>query len=336
MSTSRFIGIAQINQDERNVLILSPYIQTKPNALSREIDFENSLIADLDSVSSNVSDQIMRMIQSEESNSYKLLLEYLSVKTLTNNERALYWLQNAGVIQRVPASSVRLTAALGGMPLNELNKMIKGQMEDKENSSIDVEEERRRVAQQYNQALAEHVDTPPKQQLDESITPPSKYPDFGNPSERGDVKLSELDTTILNKYGGIEPLETTEGKLGDTLAPEPTTEAKPMVTEEFDANTIKELHGGILSEIEKTNTLVTDAMNVVSTLDDALSSKVVGRMLTKMKNYGSTSREGVKEVLIELLSQHYDNVDAEYIRRNLKIADTRLANDSKDKKAKKD
>ncbi len=327
-NSSRFYGIARLGHDERNILILSPYIQTKQNAKSSDIDFSHSLIADLDSISAAIAEQIKDMINSSESSMYTLLIEFLSQKTLTNNEFVLNWLQRADVIKKIPASDARLLPILGGTPLSELNVMIKRQMMEREGASISVEEHHRRMAEQYNEELSKSdtelaVEAASKQPLNESANTTNPYPDFGNPSERGDVRLSEPDPTILSQ------LDTDLGsnhERSDNIhhAEDRIDTGDANQEEQFDPSSLKDIHGDILGEIDKTNKLVSEAMEVVGNLDDALSSKVVGRLMTRMKNYGSTSREGVKEVLIDLLAEHYDNVDAEYIRRNLKVADARL------------
>lgn len=316
MQNSRFFGTATIESDERSVLILSPYIQVTENARSKDIDFTNALIVDLDSLSNNIGQQLISIANTEDASRHKLLIEYLGTKSLSNSERVLHWMQNAGVIMRLPANKVRLTEQNGSIRLDELNKIIRTQMEKQEGDVVDVEQYHREVAEQYNKQLNEDV-TQEAPQSTPTQPDVNLYPDFGNPSERGVVEPTPIDE---DKVEGLEPL------------PHETQQAQPMQHEHVDSEAAKRLHGDILSEIDSTAVKVSEAVNTMRQFEDTLSSSAINRMITKLESYGKNTSNEVRDVLIDLLSEHFDHVDSDYISKNLYNAEKRLAKktDNKD------
>lgn len=165
MSNTRFFGEAKIDNDRRNVLILTPFIKTSKHMPVDEIDFEHSLVVDLDSINNDVGEQLSTMANNYHAGEFKTAMDYLEGKSLRNSDRVLTWLHSNGQIKRVPARDIVMRGS--NYTVYDVNQIIRKDMLDHQ-PARDVDDARREQAQIYNE------------QLNES----SKYPDFNNPSEQ--------------------------------------------------------------------------------------------------------------------------------------------------------
>lgn len=290
MSTDRFFGTAQIDSDIRNVLILSPYLQTSENAVAAEIDFDSSLIVDLDVISHDVAEQLKSMAQNPIADNSKLLIEYLGTKSFRNSDKVLHWLQTTNNILKVESSKVSIRMGNGAnVSLSDINKMIRDDM-IKSDQGIDID--------QYHKNKAKEN----ARQLNETM-----YPDFNNPSERGEVAVTPIDEVA-------QPMDIPE------IVP-----SEHFVTATESSSDVKHLHSDMISEIQKMEVNLNEAMTTMKSFENTLSTDVVNSMVNTLKEYGSHTTESVKDTVIDMLATHYEHVDKDYIKKNLEAAEKRLS-----------
>lgn len=301
MSNNRFFGTGNFDGDIRNVLILSPYLQTKENARADEIDFTHSLVVDLDSLSNDIAEQLTSMAVNPVALQNALLIEYLAGKSFRNSDRVLHWLQSTGSIVKLPVGNVFLTKALGGHSLEHINTIIRKEKLDKESGHpTDVDAYRKEQAREYQKQLEE-----------------SQYPDFGNPSDNGVVEPTPIPEDV--------PLPL-DAQVDIPVAAPATS---PLPVSEAQAIDTNGLHSSIVDEIRANQVRVDEAVQVMKSFEDVLASSTIDRMVNTLKSYGQRSEEGVRDELIDLLAKHYEFVDGEYIKRNLDAAEKRLSKKSK-------
>lgn len=167
MSNPRFFGTAKINNDMCNVMILMPFVQTAKNMPVNEIDFEHSLVVDLDRLNNDVAEQLTKMANNYHAGEFKTLIDYLEGKSLRNSDRVLSWLHTQGQIIKIESDKIIMKGA--NYTVQEINNIIRKEMLEKQ-PARDVDDARREQAQAYNDQLKEDIVTP-------------NYPDFNNPSE---------------------------------------------------------------------------------------------------------------------------------------------------------
>lgn len=282
MSNARFFGVAKINNDQRNVLVLTPYIQTSKNSPVKDIDFDHSLVVDIDSLNNDVGEQLSKMANNYHAGEFKTLMEYFDGKSLRNSDRVLAWLMNNKQIQKVPSDLIIMRGS--NYTFKEINDIIKADMENKQ-PARDVDDARREQARQYNEELKEKKD----------------YPDFNNPSERGEVPPAP-----------VLPPETYM---------EPSTEVAPQETEVVGVDEVKRIHASLVEHYQHSDDKLQSALHVVTQLKDTLSDSTIQSLSDELKRK-STSVDA-KDVLMEALAQHYKHVDVEYIKKNLDAAERR-------------
>lgn len=297
MSNNRFYGIGDFDGDAREVLILSPYIQTKENATVDEIDFNHSLIVDIDTLSNDISEQLKSMANNPIAQQSKLLIEYLAGKSFRNSDRVLHWLQMSNSIQKLPSTKVKLSPSMGSHTLDVINNIIREEMLTAEGDTVEVDSYRRNKAKEY------------KKRLDEEA-----YPDFGNPSDKGEIPDNPIPDDVPLP-AGVEPME-------ETLTPHAQGESYATTDEEFNPKT---LHSSIVEEIRNNQKSIDEALKHINKLENVLSKNSVDTMVETLKSYCSKNEEDVRDDIIDLLASHYSYVDSDYIKRNLEAAEKRLA-----------
>lgn len=134
----RFIGEAVItfsdkSRQARRVLILSPYVQTSENL--RDIDYDHSLVIDLQTMEFDFKSQLEEMIQNRELQSHTTFMSYAAKTVFRNGENVLQWLHRMKQISRVPASDVNVVVGQGGyqqkIPMTDINSEIRAANEKK-------------------------------------------------------------------------------------------------------------------------------------------------------------------------------------------------------------
>lgn len=294
MSNARFFGVATINHDQRNVLVLTPYIQTAKNSPVKDIDFNHSLIVDIDSLNNDVGEQLTKMANNYHAGEFKTLMEYFEGKSLRNSDRVLAWLMNNKQIQKVPSDLIIMRGSK--YTFKEINDIIKADMEKKQ-PARDVDDARREQARQYNEELKESKD----------------YPDFNNPSDRGEIPpLPEFDETI--EHVTKVPEEYSQ-------YPEPV----PLTTQPISSDEVKRIHEALVEQYKQSDDKLQSALDVVSQLKDTLSDSAIQTLSEELKHKASSV--DAKDVLVEALAQHYKHVDVEYIKKNLDAAERRKSKD---------
>lgn len=166
MSNPRFFGTARIGQDNRSVLILTPFIQPHKHAHIDDIDFENSLVVDLDYVNNDVGDQLTTMANNFHAGEFKTLMDYFEGKSLRNSDRVLSWLHNGNHISKIPSEDIMMKG--NHYTVKEVNNIIRKDMLEKQ-SARDIDDGHREKAREYQEMLKEQ-----------------DLPDFNNPSESSD------------------------------------------------------------------------------------------------------------------------------------------------------
>lgn len=287
MSNNRFFGVANINNDKRTVLVLTPYIQTAKHSPVQDIDFEHALVVDLDSINNDVGEQLTKMSNNFHAGEFKTLMEYLEGKSLRNSDRVLSWLMSNKQIQKVPADQIIMRGSQ--YTFKQINDLIKADMEKKQ-PARDVDDARREQARQYNEELKED----------------KNYPDFNTPSERGEVPpLPEFDEDVTKEAESF------------TQHAEPV----PLTTQPISSDEVMRIHASLVEQHMNSQDKLKSALDVVSKLKDTLSESATDSLAEELKAKSKTA--DVKDVLIEALSQHYTYVDMEYIKKNLDAAERR-------------
>lgn len=185
MSNPRFFGTAKIDKDMRSVLILMPFIQPHKHAHIDEIDFENSLVVDLDYINNDVGDQLTTMANNFHAGEFKTLMDYFEGKSLRNSDRVLSWLHNGNHITKVPSENIMMKGAQ--YTVKEVNNIIRKDMLEKQ-SARDIDDGHREKAREYQEMLKEE-----------------QYPEFNNPSESSDYTppVPPVEHTETPEEGGL-------------------------------------------------------------------------------------------------------------------------------------
>lgn len=180
MSNPRFFGTAKMGNDQRSVMILMPFIQPSQHARVDEIDFDNSLVVDLDILNNDVGEQLSKMANNYNAGEFKTLMEYFEGKSLRNSDRVIAWLHNNKQIHKIPSSDIIMQGA--NYSVKEVNQIIKKEMLDKQ-PARDVDDARRDKAQEYYNELKESKEV-------------NDYPSFDNPSESSDYVPPEVPSHV--------------------------------------------------------------------------------------------------------------------------------------------
>jgi len=134
----RFIGEAVItfsdqSKQVRRVLILSPYVQTSENL--RDIDYDHSLVVDLQTMEFDFKSQLEEMVMNPELRSYHTFMDYATKTVFRNGENVLQWLHRMRQISKVPASDVSVVIGQGGyqqkIAVVDINNEIRKENEKK-------------------------------------------------------------------------------------------------------------------------------------------------------------------------------------------------------------
>jgi hypothetical protein len=240
----RFIGEAVItfsdkSRQARRVLILSPYVQTSENL--RDIDYEHSLVVDLQTMEFDFKSQLEEMIQNRELQSHTTFMSYAAKTVFRNGENVLQWLHRMKQISRVPATDVFVVVGQGGhqqkIPVVDINREIRAANEKKlaEQNQISSTytdpslneaniqpatiERSGNQYQQETQQVNESVE-PEAMPVSESVEQPVSQQDYQQPA----------DAVDLSKVPGVTILEG-----GDYVNPQvdesPNTDSQPASVE---------------------------------------------------------------------------------------------------------
>lgn len=240
----RFIGEAVItfsdkSRQARRVLILSPYVQTSENL--RDIDYDHSLVVDLQTMEFDFKSQLEEMIQNRELQTHTTFMSYAAKTVFRNGENVLQWLHRMKQISRVPATDVFVVVGQGGhqqkIPVVDINREIRAANEKKlaEQNQISSTytdpslneaniqpatiERSGNQYQQETQQVNESVE-PEAMPVSESIEQPVAQQDYQQPA----------DAVDLSKVPGVTILEG-----GDYVNPQvdesPNTDSQPASVE---------------------------------------------------------------------------------------------------------
>lgn len=180
MSNPRFFGTAKMGSDHRSVMILMPFIQPSQHAQVSEIDFENSLVVDVDSLNNDVGEQLIKMANNYNAGEFRTLMEYFEGKSLRNSDRVIAWLHNNKQIQKISSADIIMKGA--NYSVLEVNQIIRKEMLDKQ-PARDIDDARREQAQEYHRELTESND----------------YPSFDNPSDKPDYTPPPVPESVVEQ-----------------------------------------------------------------------------------------------------------------------------------------
>lgn len=221
----RFIGEAVItfsdkSRQARRVLILSPYVQTSENL--RDIDYDHSLVVDLQTMEFDFKSQLEEMVQNRELQSHKTFLSYASKTVFRNGENVLQWLHRMRQISRVPAADVMVTVGQGGhqqkIPVVDINREIRAANEAKLNEQNEISSTYTDASMNEDNVQPatiersgnKHTQQPAQtQQVNESVADP--VVDVPSPTEASVAREAEAqqpaDAVDLSKVPGVTILE---------------------------------------------------------------------------------------------------------------------------------
>lgn len=315
MSNPRFFGVAHIDHDDRNILILMPFIQTSKNAPVDEVDFEHALVVDLDTVNNDIAEQLRTMANNYHAGEFKTLLDYLEGKSLRNSDRVIAWLHENGQISKIPAKDIRVEGMSGS--LRDVNMIVRDQMLDKQ-PARDVDDVRRKQAREYHEQLSEDVQPPFQEEVtQESSSQPQ--PESVGLTLNG---VKELHQNMITQYRESDDKLSLAMKVVDEL--KRSIQADP--TQQHTANHLK------LSEsIKESREKLQSALTVAEELRDTLSDKAVDDLKSKLTE--SVDVSDAQEQLIDALAEYYEYVDRDYIKKTLSSAETRSRNKDETKAA---
>lgn len=204
MINSRYYGQARIQTPDgvqaRNVLILSPYIQTSESTSS--IDYDHSLVADLQSMEFDYKSQLEEMLQSVDSTQYKTFMEYAHKSSFRNGDNVLQWLHQTKSIRKVNAKEVNIVMLdqAGNpvvIPVVDVNKHIKAENEKNTVESTYTDPSTTNSSK-LKPALIEGMETdydaPQEQNLNESVSPYEVQSDLPSTDIPSNIDLSELNS----------------------------------------------------------------------------------------------------------------------------------------------
>jgi hypothetical protein len=191
----RFIGEAVItfsdkSRQARRVLILSPYVQTSENL--RDIDYDHSLVVDLQTMEFDFKSQLEEMIQNRELQSHTTFMSYAAKTVFRNGENVLQWLHRMKQISRVPATDVFIVVGQGGhqqkIPVVDINREIRAANEKK-------------LAEQ-NQMSSTYTDP----SLNEANIQPATIERSGNQYKQETKQVNEsVEPEAMPVYESVEP-----------------------------------------------------------------------------------------------------------------------------------
>lgn len=330
---SRFIGSGLIGQDTRRIAVLMPYIQTEENQPIEEINFEKCLVVDLDTLNTDYAAVIEDMSNSDQAKDVKNLMDLLQHKTFRDGKDILQTLHNTKNIVTLPALSVNIFINNSrSCTQAEINRYIKQEMINNRDGE-DVDSYRRKEAKEYNRRLQEERDIE-QQRQERQRQFEQHYPDFNNPSDKGENVPSDIDEEILSKYN----LESKARKEidEDVLYPKHDTAdepkydeylAQPKQEQPMSKEDVMQTHRNLLTSFDEGQNKINDMSKEAFTYIDMLDGVNNTQMMEQLKNYSTSGKEEVHDTLVDLLSEYYPNLDGEYIKKNLKNAEKR-----KDKK----
>ena len=128
-----YIQFADGEKELRQIIVLSPYIQTSESL--RDIDYSHALVVDAQSMEFDYKTQLYEMANNHEATLYNTFLEYCHKSTFRNGANVLQWLHEKNEIKRVPAHEAYIVIGNGGnaqrFRIDEVNKSIREQNEAK-------------------------------------------------------------------------------------------------------------------------------------------------------------------------------------------------------------
>ena len=240
---NRFIGEANItfndgSREVRRVIILSPYIQSS-NSLEN-IDYDNSLVVDLQTMEFDFKVQLEDMLQNHELKSYHTFIEYAHKTVFRNGENVLAWLHRMNQIRKLPASEVSLVFGQGGniqkMSLVDLNAEIRANNERKLNeqrgyqsSYTDPSMNESNIQPATIEKSGNQYKEPVQQNINESVEAPLTQHEQNNIdlSKVPGVQILEGDPSMASNDYAVTSPDTQDSPVASS--PEPVAAAEPEV-----------------------------------------------------------------------------------------------------------
>lgn len=290
----RFIGEANItfrdnSKEFRRVIVLSPYIKSSDSL--RDIDYENALVVDLQTMEFDFKVQLEDMLQNQELHQFHTFIEYAHRTVFRNGENVLAWLHRMGQITKIPCSEVYMVFGQGGnvqkMSLVDLNREIKlvnertiAEQDGISSSYTDPS----MSANTVQPATIEKSGNAHKEQINESVSAqayPEQTPEVSD-TQPG-VDLSQVPgVTIFEGDSGQAPVDST---------PEPdstnstTRESTQQTASDVDIENIKENLASIETLVRKRtkDTFITRLMDKYELSDSEVTKAIESAGLRKIR-----------------------------------------------------
>ena len=305
----RFIGEARITfrdnkKEMRRVVILSPYIQSS-NSL-RDIDYDNSLVVDLQTMEFDFKVQLEDMLQNQELHQFHTFIEYAHKTVFRNGENVLQWLHRSNQISKIPAHDVFMVFGQGG----KVQKM----------SVVDLNAEIRAANEKK---IAE------EEGYTSSYTDPSLNPE-------------NTQAATIEKSGNVykaPEVQNDNNTLNESVVSEYAHESSPMSQHEVtnidlsQVPGVKILEGDPSLDMDDTVTTPTDPRPYVteSTYDEPVVSQTeFNKLQENLKNLDTLVRKRTKDTFVTRLMDKYDLSESE-VTKAIETAGKR-----KEKKVEKD
>jgi len=295
----RFIGEAVItfsdkSRQARRVLILSPYVQTSENL--RDIDYDHSLVIDLQTMEFDFKSQLEEMIQNRELQSHTTFMSYAAKTVFRNGENVLQWLHRMKQISRVPASDVSVVVGQGGhqqkIPMTDINREIRAANEKKL-------AEQNQISSTYTDASMNESNIQPAtiersgnqhrqetQQVNESVSPEAVVESVDQAAPEQSYQ-QPADAVDLRKVPGVTILEGGDYNPDVNESGSETVDFGPAPTDSQKGSEVSQLPGSSVDSGYLDNRF--DA------LEKAIKSRSKDTVITRLINrYDLTEAEAVK------------------------------------------
>lgn len=298
----RFIGEAVItfsdkSRQARRVLILSPYVQTSENL--RDIDYDHSLVVDLQTMEFDFKSQLEEMIQNRELQGHTTFMSYAAKTVFRNGENVLQWLHRMKQISRVPASDVSVVVGQGGhqqkIPMTDINREIRSANEKKlaeqnqisstyTDSSMNEDNIQpatiERSGNQYPQEPKQVNESVSPEPIPEAVDQPAPEQGYQQPADA--VDLSKVPGVTILEGGDYTPDVNESGTETVDFGPTPDSEGKGTEVSELPGATQPAADNNYLDER-------------FDALEKAIKSRSKDTVITRLINrYDLTEAEAVK------------------------------------------
>ena len=304
----RFIGEAVItfsdkSRQTRRVLILSPYVQTSENL--RDIDYDHSLVADLQTMEFDFKSQIEEMLQNRELQSYHTFMEYANKTVFRNGENVLQWLHRMKQISRVPATDVLVTVGQGGhqqkIKVVDINREIRANNEKKlaqqneiSSTYTDSSMNESNIQPATIERSGNQHRTEAPQQVNEAVSPEVQVDE---PTDSQPAMPS--DAVDLSSVPGVTILEGGDFKPDANQSSTETVDFGPAPTENQKGSEVTELPSVNAEPATNNNASVSThhLEERIDALEKLVKSRTKDTVVTRLMNrYELTEADAVKAI----------------------------------------